>query len=151
MGTIIAIILVVISLIYNIAKKNHIKSNILAVLMLAILSGIILIGFAKDNLFYIINTIYTAIVLILAILAILFVIKDIKVIKGVKSISLIFIVLTYIAINFLARSNYVVSFIASQELRKIATLTIDITLLLMFEVNLFINLINNTKKNIKSE
>ena len=89
MGVTISLILAIITLIYNILRKNRIGINFLAIMVLVIISGLT-IGFAMQTTsFYIVNTIYTALSLILAVIAILLVIKDMKEIKWTKSILLI--------------------------------------------------------------
>lgn len=144
MGVTISLILAIITLIYNILRKNRIGINFLAIMVLVIISGLT-IGFAMQTTsFYIVNTIYTALSLILAVIAILLVIKDMKEIKWTKSILLIPIALTYIYVNILSNSNNFIALTEYEEIKEASIFTLGITLLVIFQINLFINLISNT-------
>lgn len=145
MGAIIALFLAIISLIYNIIKKNHIGANIFCISMPLVISGIIIAFSTQQSIFYTVNIIYTALALILAVLAILFVIKDVQNIKGMKSVSLIAIILTYACINMLSKPNSGIVYTPSEELKTASILTLSVTLLVILQINLFINLISNTK------
>ncbi len=145
MGITISLILAIITLIYNILRRNKVGVNLLAIMVPVIISGLT-IGFAMQTTsFYVVNTIYTALSLILSVLAILLIIKNMKSVKWTKSILLIPIVLSYVYIHILTNTIDSVSFWTTYEsLRDSAIFTLGITLLVIFQINLFINLISNT-------
>ena len=153
MGISIVLILVLVSFIYNIAKKNNIKLNLLFCIIPIVLTGAS-IYFTNDttslNEAKFIDCIHLAsciIALIFALIAILLVIKDRKTIRTAKSFLLIGMVIIYMCIMVLTLPKYKV-FFTGDYFRVTYMTTISISLLLILQINLFVNLISNNKKEI---
>lgn len=152
MGIGILFILVIISFIYNIRKKNKIKLNLFMILVPIVLTVISIFynyhqtNSERETIMNVINLISSILALILAIIAILLVIKDRKTIKPTKSILLLGVVLSYIGLFLLSQSNYELMFTIYDYYRKLYMTNISIGLLFTLEINLFVNLISNNKK-----
>ena len=149
MGVTISLILAIITLIFNLIKKNRIGVNLLSITAVIILTGITVAFSMQTASFYILNTVYTALALLLSVLAILLIIKNLKTIKWTKSILLIPIVLAYVFIHVLTNTNNNMNFTVYENIKELSIFTLGIALLVIFQINLFINLISNndhTKK-----
>ena len=149
MGVTISLILAIITLIFNLIKKNRIGVNLLSITAVIILTGITVAFSMQTASFYILNTVYTALALLLSVLAILLIIKNLKTIKWTKSILLIPIVLAYVFIHVLTNTNNNINFTVYENIKELSIFTLGIALLVIFQINLFINLISNndhTKK-----
>ena len=149
MGVTISLILAIITLIFNLIKKNRIGVNLLSITAVVILTGITVAFSMQTASFYILNTVYTALALLLSVLAILLIIKNLKTIKWTKSILLIPIVLAYVFIHVLTNTNNNINFTVYENIKELSIFTLGIALLVIFQINLFINLISNndhTKK-----
>ena len=149
MGVTISLILAIITLIFNLIKKNRIGVNLLSITAVVILTGITVAFSMQTASFYILNTVYTALALLLSVLAILLIIKNLKTIKWTKSILLIPIVLAYVFIHVLTNTNNNMNFTVYENIKELSIFTLGIALLVIFQINLFINLISNndhTKK-----
>ena len=149
MGVTISLILAIITLIFNLIRKNRIGVNLLSITSVIILTGITVAFSMQTVSFYILNTVYTALALLLSVLAILLIIKNLKTIKWTKSILLIPIVLAYVFIHVLTNTNNNMNFTVYENIKELSIFTLGIALLVIFQINLFINLISNndcTKK-----
>ena len=151
MGVSIILALVLISFIWNIAKKNKVYLNILMVLVPIILT-MISVTFTYYDLtstanlvMNLINLISCTFALIIVIISILLVVKDRKTIKSSKAILLIGIAIAYICMLILSKPRYGI-FLANDYLRKIYITNVIIGLLFILQLNLFTNLISNNKK-----
>ena len=129
MGVSIVLVLVLISFIYNIAKKNRILLNVLI-----------------DIVINISKWASCTCGLILMIVAILLVIKDRKVIRASKSMLLLVMVIVYTCMLLLNQPNYSIFTGISDYYRRLYMINIGIGLLFILQINLFVNLISNNKK-----
>lgn len=167
MGICIVLILVIVSFIYNIAKKNRIKLNILMALI-----PIILISISSfynynqtrnecETVINIINFITLILALIVTIIAILYITKSRKEKKATKSILLIGVVLIFIGILIsIAQPTPVVlattvMHFTDEYVEPIGDFelymkNISIELLFLLETNLFVSLISNNQKEEKN-
>lgn len=152
MGIGILSILVIVSFIYNIVKKNRVKLNLCMILVPIILTSVSIFynyhqtSTERETIMNVINLISSILALILAIIAILWVIKDRKNIKSTKSILLLGVVVSYICLLLLSQSTYEFMFTIYDYYRKLYITNISIGLLFILEINLFTNLISNNKK-----
>lgn len=156
MGLYLILILVIISFIFNIIKKNEIKINLIMLVIPIILTVICIIFSHKnvsnrENIINIINLISSITALILAIISILYVIKECKTIRKTKSILLIGIVMSYLFLLVLSKPTYLHIDAIYDYYRKLHMINISIELLFALEINLFINLVSNNKKEEKIE
>ena len=151
MEIIIVFILVLISFIWNVVKKNSIKLNMILCLIPIVLTSISII-FTYSNIsngtnavMQYINIANSTVSLIMVLISMLWLIKDRKIIKSSKSFLLIVITLSYICTRVLLVPNINVALNLKYLLE---TYNKDITmgLLVMLQMNLFANLISNNKK-----
>ena len=152
MGISIVLILVLISFIYNIVKKNNIKLNILFCMIPIILTGVSIFftcyySNGTSSVSSNINFISCILSLIFAIIGILLLIKDRNTIKTRKSFLLIGMVIAYICIMALTLTKYQI-IQTGDYLRTMYITTISIGLLFILQINLFVDLFsNNTNEN----
>ncbi len=152
MGVSIVLVLVLISFIYNIAKKNRILLNVLMCLVpfgltwTSILYTFYNTSNGIDIVINISNLASCTCGLILMIVAILLVIKDRKVIRASKSMLLLVMVIVYTCMLLLNQPNYSIFTGISDYYRRLYMINIGIGLLFILQINLFVNLISNNKK-----
>ena len=128
MGVTISLILAIITLIFNLIRKNRIGVNLLSITSVIILTGITVAFSMQTVSFYILNTVYTALALLLSVLAILLIIKNLKTIKWTKSILLIPIVLAYVFIHVLTNTNNNMNFTVYENIKELSIFTLGIAL-----------------------
>lgn len=167
MGIIILLILVIVSFIYNILRKNQIKLNILMALI-----PIILISISSfynynqtrnecETVINIINFITLILALIVTIIAIFYITKSRKEKKATNSILLIGVVLIFIGILILivqptpvvlatTAIDFTDEYVEPIGDFELYMKNINIELLFLLETNFFINLISNNPKEEKN-
>ena len=151
MEIIIVFILVLISFIWNVVKKNNIKLNMLLCLIPIVLTSISVI-FTYSNIsngtnaiMQSINIVNSTVSLIMVLISMLLLIKDRKIIKSSKSFLLIGITLVYICTRVLLVPNINIA-LNLKYLLETYNKDICMGLLVMLQMNLFANLISNNKK-----